>query len=828
MNYDFVKKLILQQDKNIDLEDLTVIIGVKVQQHNEYILDRLLFLTKYYDPLPQTIIIDFGSEKNYALKISEICSENNLNYYYVQDEDVYSASMARNIGISHVKTPFVFFIDIDCFYSSDFFLKLIEVANSFNMSNIYDCMLNIPVYHLNKQYTEKFFNINSTSQQSDFLKKIAIKSQFSDAKEIVDFIAPYSNNFMCHVSFFKLVGGYNERFRGHGSEDFEFLLRWCLLSRQFPLPTNLIKDCYGPLKEEFYSSFKHYEGFRRLFEVLSFPVETSGLKMFHLYHEKPKNSLWLSKNDWKRKIFNEEVEAIIKNKKNMINKNWLHDSSKILVLLQHEDQFDYFLPLRLLNMNLELYDTKISKTQINKLKSNHYAAVAIFNPYMESHSNLFPIFELAKAYNCPTIVIERGGIPHSIYYASNVAYNDSDYTNQNFLKHTPKNINNTILYINELKKGENTLEKSNDYTNSLNKYNQHKKQICFIPLQLENDMATNFFTEGYQSYIDFVTEVESFNYEKFNDFLFIIKVHPLDKRNINIKSSNVIISDKNDNIHALLELADVVICYNSGVGLLALCHNCVLKTVGNAYYNKHDGLGKRYSSFNEAVDSLDLQQNSPDSHLVVLLYDWLINYKYSFVNNDSVLKEFNERFAHNYINSNIYQFNFENFHLRSLLAKKELFLSKKSYISGKLNVFCDQWSSPITLDMCSDILGENWYYAEVDGRWAGPKKESSLIIPGLKEGKYKFEADIVGEIVPGIIESMAMSINGKTITTKRISPFLPTTIEAFFTLERSQINYSIIKFSFKETASPSSVIKGSDDKRQLAIRIKEVRLTQSK
>lgn len=827
MNYDFVKKLILQQNKSIGLEDLTLVIGIRVQQYNKYILERLLFLTKYYNPLPQTVIIDFGSEQDYAVKISEICLENNLDYYYVDDKNVYSASIARNIGISHVKTPYVFFTDIDFFYTSDFFIRLLEVANSFDMANMYDCMLNIPVYHLNKTYTEEFFNRNSTDLQSDFLKRIAIKSQFSATKEVVDFIAPYSNNFMCHVSFFKLVGGYNERFRGHGSEDFEFLLRWCLISRQIPLPLNPSKDCYGPLKDEFYTSFKPYEGFRRLFEVLSFPVESSGLKMFHLYHNKPKNTSWVSANDWKREIFNEEVELIINNKKSIINKNWLHTSLKILVLLQHEDQFDYFLPLRLLGMNLELYDAKISKMQINKLKSNQYAAVAIFNPYMESHANLFPIFELAKAYNCPTIVIERGGVPHSIYYASDVAYNDSDYTDQFFLKHIPQNINNTISYINELKKGENTLEKSNDYTKTLNKYKQ-QKQICFIPLQLDNDMATNFFTDGYQSYLDFVNEVQSYNYEKFNEFVFIIKVHPLDKKNIDIKFSNVIMSDKDDNIHALLELANVVICYNSGVGLLALCHSCILKTVGNAYYNKNDGLGKRYSSFKNAMDSLEFQQDLPDSNLVVLLYDWLINSKYSFVNNDSILKEFSERFAHNYINSNIYQFNFQNFHLRSLLAKKELFLSKKSYISGKLNIFCEQYSPQITIDMCSDILGENWYYAEADGRWAGPKKESTLIIPGLKEGKYKFEADIVGEIVPRIIKSMTISINEKLITLKRINDFLPTMLEASFTVEKKQSYYSIIKFSFKETVSPSSVIKGSDDKRELAIRIKEIRIKRLK
>jgi capsule polysaccharide modification protein KpsS len=84
------------------------------------------------------------------------------------------------------------------------------------------------------------------------------------------------------------------------------------------------------------------------------------------------------------------------------------------------------------------------------------------------------------------------------------------------------------------------------------------------------------------------------------DYLFITKPHPLSKSNVEFKQPNVIVADQNDNIHALIDLASLTICYNSGVGLISIIHRCPTYTVGNAYYNR-GGAGVLCESLADAI-----------------------------------------------------------------------------------------------------------------------------------------------------------------------------------------------------------------------------------
>src|SRR5690606_31476044 len=97
---------------------------------------------------------------------------------------------------------------------------------------------------------------------------------------------------------FSLIGGYDERFRGHGSEDFEFLTRLAIYGKHLPMPCDWRRDCYGPLKDEFYRQ-KDYVGFRRLFEAMSYPAEAFGQRVFHMWHPRDGEG-WTKDNDWKR------------------------------------------------------------------------------------------------------------------------------------------------------------------------------------------------------------------------------------------------------------------------------------------------------------------------------------------------------------------------------------------------------------------------------------------------------------------------------------------------------------------------------------------------
>lgn len=129
----------------------------------------------------------------------------------------------------------------------------------------------------------------------------------------------------------------------------------------------------------------------------------------------------------------------------------------------------------------------------------------------------------------------------------------------------------------------------------------------------------------------------------------------------------------------------------------------------------------------------------------------------------------------------------------------------------------------IVVDMRGDFTGGNWYYAEDDGRWAGPEKRSTVMTPALKPGEYLFEMEIKGEIVPDVIKTMEITINDLPVPFTRVSEGLPTLIQAPFSVEEDyRFPFWIFHFDFYAMASPAELDKNSKDRRNLAIRVGKI------
>ena len=699
----------LSSKKTIDVKEITMVLAIRLHEFNEYIIQRLDDMTKYWDPMPNILVLDFGSEEKYAEIIKKICIKNNVELIFHADYGTFSPAIARNRAIENIQTDYVFFNDIDCFYKKDMFQDIVNFANSIEFAQIHDMMINLPVYHVNEQYSNEFEAIESDDGKSKFLEYVTNKSIVSEKGKHSDFVAPYSNIFLAHKEYFSLIGGYNESFRGHGSEDFEFLLRWNFLSRKVHLPEEYWKDYYSPLRDFYYSGAKTYKGFRRLFESVNILAELSGLRIAHIHHDKPAKSTWVKSNDWKRNIFNEAVKCFYEDKMQLINQDWVSRDKKALVLLKHVDQYDMFIPLRLAGYKLELY------TKNKWYNLDDYDAIAIFNPYMKSHREFSDFVHNARIKNVNIITVERGGLPNSFYYAEDVAYNDPEWK-EKLIDFVPTIEQSKITdeYIKELVTGNETLEALGSYQSTIDKYQNiiEGKKVCFIPLQLSDDMAVNFYTYGYQKYKVFQEQLQAFD-ANIDNWIFIVKTHPLSKESYQF-NSKVIECDKSDNIHALLEMADCVLCYNSGVGLLALAHEKPIITVGNAYYNRLSKYGKKATSFEEAVMLIkNGKLKKPTSKNINTLYSWLLFYKYSFAKANSTIRDFGDRKSHAYDSMNFYVFNYKGQVFNSRLIKEEFRIQPKSYAAAKLhlNVYGDKSTiistevkkSPDVLEFNNDV-----------------------------------------------------------------------------------------------------------------------------
>jgi hypothetical protein len=129
----------------------------------------------------------------------------------------------------------------------------------------------------------------------------------------------------------------------------------------------------------------------------------------------------------------------------------------------------------------------------------------------------------------------------------------------------------------------------------------------------------------------------------------------------------------------------------------------------------------------------------------------------------------------------------------------------------------------ILVDLRRKIDGKNWYAAERDGRWAGPEPVSSIRFPAMGPGTYTLELKVVDAMDPAILREMEVSVCEERVTLTQAGRRYPTVLAGDVVIGQaaSEKNWDI-RFQFPRLVSPAE--RGSNDKRQLAIRLCSVRL----
>ena len=644
-----------QAGKHVAAEDITMVFCVRLHEGNPWIAARLDMMAEYYDPCPPIAVVDFGSEASQREIIAAICERRGYRYHFVDDAGVFSLSMARNIGASLCDTDFIYFCDPDFISERDLFQRLADTATALDMRNVIDVMLNPPAFHLGAAETRQFEAQDTSEGQSSLLRKLGFTLNYSAvSKDDERYVAPYSNVFLINRRMFSLVGGYDTSFRGHGSEDFEFLLRFCIHAGVLPLPKEPDRNVFGPLGSSFYRA-KPYTGFRRLFELLSQPTEGTGIKAFHLHHPRAREQEWYTAGDKKREQFRSAAQQYLTHHHQLLAIDHIDRDKTIACLCKNRDTWGYFLPLRLLGYRiLPVFEDgkETVGTILSGLERGDIDDIAIFNPYMKSHAAFRPIFDRAKQLGRNTIVIERGALPETIYYASDVCYQDESFSEDAFLSEAFSNddLEYAADYIKGLRQGEKTLEEMGSYAETSRKYQDLLNGDgikCFVPLQLEDDMAVTMFIRGEQTYPEFLASLQAV-VEQNPDVTFVIKPHPLSKADIPLSRANVVLAERNDNIHAILDAVDGTLCYNSGVGLLSILHQTATITLGNAFYNM---AGAGYRAPSAAAGVAELKKGSikrPERDLVLRIAAWFTLRKYSRFRATDYIREMATRRAHDY------------------------------------------------------------------------------------------------------------------------------------------------------------------------------------
>lgn len=404
--------------------DITVCIAIRLSDINPWVVERLKCLKDNYLPKPRYLILDFGSSETYANIIRSVCEQIEAQYYHIDDFGEFSLAAARNFAFQYVQTDFIFFTDIDFIYERGFFGQLADICNRFEIRQYPLRCFTMPAFHVSKAESRLYESL-SAEKRDRLVSEWSLYGAYTEFGVTFEFVAPYSNNFLCHRNLFSKVGGYCTEFRGHGSEDFEFFIRLAVITNHIPMPNHINKDLYSPLNESFFK-VKDYAGFRRLMELFSYPSESIGLKSFHIWHPRPsEKGYWTTEKDLYRGKLNKILSQYIKNAENILELDFLSRPQKALCILEDEKQWRYFLPLRLAGYRLSFVVNKNSVLDglVNRIKSDKFNRIFIFCHDLKELYRYNAIIELARSMNIQVYFADPETISTSICFSSKAVSN---------------------------------------------------------------------------------------------------------------------------------------------------------------------------------------------------------------------------------------------------------------------------------------------------------------------------------------------------------------------------------------------------------------------
>ncbi|TKX28374.1 galactosyltransferase-related protein [Campylobacter estrildidarum] len=273
---------------------LSIIIPFGLSEERSYIKDRVIqkaTLVKSDEKIEYIFVEGYSSLKN---NLKQIIEEN--GHIYLKDEsqkDFFSQGKCRNLGACFANAQVIMFLDVDCYVSS---FSLEKILNLIKIKNIAQCIneiLVLPVVYLTKEGSDKIYK-EEEKLWDDIIKYDLISGKNS----LVKFFAPSSTStIVINKHQFLKLGGNNEKFIGHGYEDFDFFIRVLKSCVKFEkMPFNLNYDSRN-------WNFKNFKGFRSWFSLLGYEACFYGIYMYHFWHTEPNQNGYMSKKHENHKLF---------------------------------------------------------------------------------------------------------------------------------------------------------------------------------------------------------------------------------------------------------------------------------------------------------------------------------------------------------------------------------------------------------------------------------------------------------------------------------------------------------------------------------------------
>lgn len=239
---------------------------------------------------------------------------------------------------------------------------------------------------------------------------------------------------------------------------------------------------------------------------------------------------------------------------------------------------------------------------IDFIRDSSFDVVLMPNPYGNNRRK--SIYLTLREVNFPVITFDRGALPNSWFF--DVGFN-ADSPSYHPLKWDSELTDNQISevreYIQEVKTIHSPLESQGKLVGATairKKYGLEGKKVLFVAFQRPSDTTIKYFSDPIGSFENFekmVSEVSDTLSKTTDEWIVVAKKHPLE---VESPSANVLFVEENTHINDLIEVSDVVLVVNSGVGLLASLWQKPVLLAGTAFY-KSDKLNRVVRSHDDVI-----------------------------------------------------------------------------------------------------------------------------------------------------------------------------------------------------------------------------------
>lgn len=525
----------------------------------------------------EVVFVNQSIEEATNKKIELLCERIGWKYVHEYTSDrQFSLARARNVGILNSETEYIMMDDIDIVYGETFFSELVKKIDLIGQK--LPNFLTIPVAYLDKDKTEQLYLSKTIDSVISEIRTDVWSNVASNIPGVENFVACSALIVMRRITAL-FNGLYDESIKGWGGEDRDFIFRLLSIDNVTVKPSD-----FGYTSKEPVQTMRQFVGWRSMWVAIGDYMFAEGFLALHSFHEK---------REWRNLKQSLSNFNFVKNKAKLFSRNRLqyinpYDDKRTDTFiigrnpyLLDERMYDYCGGYSLIEQNLPEDEIKAI---LSRGISNGKRRLLIWNPF--GNSKMRNLFNHAKAIGYNIVVAERGALPNSYIFDHTLSVYSNSYAPEKWINRSlsvddRKYINE---YISNVVDGDQALEKMPERNLDWLRIKYNTKaytNIVFIGFQLEDDTVTNTNLDGELKYEEFISLIKEFGENKPEGTLILYKNHPLS--NLKYQIPNAVCVD-DIHINDAIALSNVVVTYNSGVGILSLLFSKPTVVCGPAFY----------------------------------------------------------------------------------------------------------------------------------------------------------------------------------------------------------------------------------------------------